>query len=279
MRHTLVGFVVAVLAIAAVASTVHALPLDHLLAAKAKVNGAVRMNAFTADLHADAIHQALDGTGCTITGPPRMMLVPMTKENVTPAAPNMVSSLTLNEGHADRIFVCYRVRCPVVSDLEVPTIDQFARHFGVNVTKGTRLLCAPAVHDATHCGDPEDAKCGGPCENPGQQCMVDPDPAHDGACACVDEPPCGQAGPACVEGHCPAGFTCGSKSGSGRCQCLPACDASVDCEGYCGGKAECFDVGSGCQCVTPCGVAPQCAIGTCPNGQTCQGPDGNCFCQ
>ncbi len=270
MRRSHISLAVVLLAVVALTARAQASPFEQLLAVKVK--GAAKVSASAAI--SSAYYDALDGTGCTISGPPRMMFVPVT---MSPAASDPMGP-PLTSAHTDQVYVCYRVHCVDDQKLYKPFRDQFATQF-VTLGSSYRLLCVPGVGGDAPCGDPQDQQCGGNCD-PGQQCMHVP--GHHGSCVCVPTPACGQGTSQCGDAFCPEGYTCGSRRASGLCECLPACSGSFpECDGDCPADSDCFDLGATCGCVKECGKveAGMCSDGSCPAPKVCKGMVGDCSCQ
>jgi hypothetical protein len=158
------------------ATPVAAQPYDHLKVYRVKPDTAVP--AFTMDL--PALQPPFSESGCTISGKPRLLLVPVDKTNVTPAPPNAVRGPSIL---AD--YVCYKVKCQASNPpASVSLPNQFATHTLTKLTH--KMLCVPAPKCCPVCGD-------GVCEGDETACNCLNDCSLGGTCAaCLDYVPvCG----------------------------------------------------------------------------------------
>lgn len=267
----------------ALAMPASATTFDHLL--MVKVKGSQNVSAKATLTTADTVTAALNGTGCVISGSPRLALIPVAK-SLAPGSPlpsHNPPSVDLTSAATDQVYVCYKVRCNERNSLSMMKDDQFKTQ-NLIVSPSSRMLCAPAATTPVEpCGSTVYPSCGGACAA-GQDCV-----ATESTCECVPTPGCGKGGlqfPQCAAGNCPSNTLCAFGAGPGFCACHPTCETSSapSCGGICPSGSSCSNVGgNACGCITTTGCgdrqAGQCAGAPCPAGQNCTSVAGSCACQ
>jgi hypothetical protein len=108
---------------------------DHLKCYKVK--DSAEKAQYTVDLNPTFSGYPTD-SGCTVKVPAKLLCNVVSKENLSPPAPNPTAPFgqSLNQ-----LFVCYKLKCPKV-DIAHGVDDQFGSR--MTTLKSTKLLCAPA---------------------------------------------------------------------------------------------------------------------------------------
>ena len=318
-RHTSVlCAAAAVVLLSANAASAQLTPFfDHLKCYKVK--DFLKVKPFKADLIPEQVAAGFQiEQGCKIVMPAKLFCIDVRKTNVQPPPPFVVNGT----GNA-RDYLCYKIACPKPPTLPQLVIrDQFGRR-DVFI-KPPKFLCAPAEKEnqptpvptrtptpvPTFTPPPQPTatrtptcefntatgQCGGPCPNPGEQCVFFSDPATGVAtCDCIPpDPNCHVSGFHTCDGLCPdPADKCIPAPNDAGCICTHPCQPSnttgvPSCSGDCpnAGETCVANAAGGCDCRPstgiPCGsaAAPQCD-GTCPNnGEACvQNGPTSCFCE